>query len=115
MADASHFHQADDNTFSAAFADIYLQDSSNLEQVDPSTLQDHDLSNINEEYPTIHGESFMELLGPAPAQDAPIETNENEEHKVELSSDKIDEIESNQFAPKTKKQTNWGVRKFKGT
>lgn len=114
MDGASGFSEADDNSFSSAFADFYLQNPVNLEQVNPAVLQDHDLNNINEQYPTIEPQSFLELVGPAPIAPAAIDNNDKKEDDTELSPDKIDEIESNQFAPKTKKQTTWGVKKFKG-
>lgn len=113
MENAQNFG-ADDNTFSSAFAVIYLEEPINLQQVDSSNIIDHDLNNFNQEFPTNKEQSFIDLLGPPPVSpiaDADAAHNVDE---LELASDKIDEIKSKQFAPKTKKQTNWGVRKFRG-
>lgn len=52
MDGAFKFPAADDNAFSTAFADIYLENEVNLEQVDAVPLLDHDLSEINQQYPT---------------------------------------------------------------
>lgn len=114
MEDAASFSGADDNTFSSAFADIYLENPINLQQVDPSLIQDQDLNNFEQQYVENQAESFMEMLAPAPPMAPPIENNEQADEDLELSSEQINDIESNQFAPKTRKQTTWGVRKFKG-
>lgn len=105
---------ADDYTFSGAFADMYLQNAVNLQQVDATNIQDQDLNNFNEQYAANGGESFIEMLGPPPGSPIADSNNADEGDDIELSEQQIDDIECNQFAPKTKKQTTWGVRKFKG-
>lgn len=109
MENAQYF-QADDNAFSAAFADSYLQEPNNLQQVYPADIQDQHFNQFQQEFPTNEQQSFMEMLPPPPPQESKHSNNEPDE---ELTSEQLDDIEINQFAPKTRKQTLWGVKKFK--
>lgn len=82
----------------------------NLQQVDVNNIQDPDFNAINEQYPANNDANYINLqLAPVAIENQPAEQDD-----MELPPDKIDEIESNQFAPKTKKQTLWGVKKFRG-
>lgn len=113
MENAPYFQNADDNSFSGAFADIYLQNPHNLQQVEAESIQDEHYNNFQQNFPSNEPQSFLQMMPPPPAV-ADDENTKDPNDDLELNPDQIDDIECNQFAPKTKKQTNWGVKKFRG-
>lgn len=109
MANAEDF-AADNNNFNYAFADMFLENPVNLQEINVQDIQDAD-NQFEEQYIASNEKTYAEL-NPVPQQQTA--NSGNVPDAEELNQDQIDEIEELQFAPKTKKQTLWGVKIFRG-
>lgn len=108
-------HEADDASFSLDFA-TYL-DSNTFEYHEinsnevPSTGIFHEMANMAPPVSNFGGESSVQ----ADNTNAETATEpKTSRHKILTNSD-VDNVQNESIRPRTRKQTEWGVKVFKGT
>lgn len=108
----AHNFAADDNQFLDASADYYLDEPQYLQPVDPVDIQDQYLNNVlgqcEPNQPQIYHE-MQPASVPAPT------TTKKTSRFFHVTESHADTIEENNYKDKTKKQTVWGVKIFRGT